>query len=66
MSERQIELRRRRHRKEKMPKLKAKLAKAKEGREKDNILRKIVALSPTWLSMQTKTQAPPPAPAKKK
>jgi hypothetical protein len=48
MVERRIELRRRYHRKAKMRKLKAKLATAKEGREKDNILRKIHILSPWW------------------
>jgi hypothetical protein len=48
MVERRIELKRRYHRKKKMAKLKAKLATAKEGREKDNILRKIHLLSPWW------------------
>jgi hypothetical protein len=48
MVERRKELSRRYHRKEKIAKLKAKLAKAKDGREKDNILRKIHLLSPFW------------------
>jgi hypothetical protein len=48
MVERRIELKRRYHRKKKMAKLKAKLATAKEGREKENILRKIHILSPWW------------------
>lgn len=48
MVERKIELNRRYHRKKKMRKLKAKLAIAKEGREKENILRKIHFLSPWW------------------
>jgi len=48
MVERRIELNRRYHRKKKMRKLKAKLATAKDGREKENILRKIHLLSPFW------------------
>jgi hypothetical protein len=48
MVERRIELNRRYHRKKKMRKLKAKLAAARDGREKDNILRKIHLLSPSW------------------
>ncbi len=48
MVERRIELNRRYHRKKKMAKLKAKLATAKEGRERDNLLRKIHMLSPYW------------------
>jgi hypothetical protein len=48
MVERKIELRRRQHRKKKMAKLKARLAKAKDGRERDNVLRKIHILSPWW------------------
>jgi len=48
MVERKIELKRRYHRKQKLRKLKAKLATAKEGREKDNLLRKIRLLSPWW------------------
>jgi hypothetical protein len=48
MVERKIELRRRRQRLKKMTKLKAKLAKFKDGREKDNILQKIHRISPWW------------------
>jgi hypothetical protein len=52
MVERKIELNRRYHRKKKMRKLKAKLATAKEGREKENLLRKIHILSPWWSEPQ--------------
>jgi hypothetical protein len=48
MVERKIELKRRYHRKKKMIKLKAKLALAKDQREKDLILQKIHMLSPWW------------------
>ena len=48
MVERRSELKRRYHRKEKMAKLKAKLAAAKTGGEKDVILKKIHVLSPWW------------------
>jgi hypothetical protein len=48
MVERRSELKRRYHRKKKMAKLKAKLAGAKDGREKDAILKKIHILSPWW------------------
>ena len=48
MVERKIELKRRYHRKKKMAKLKAKLAAAKDAREKDAILKKIHVLSPWW------------------
>ncbi len=48
MVERRRELRRRYHRKSKMRKLKARLAAAKDGRDRDNILRKIHLLSPEW------------------
>ena len=48
MVERRSELKRRYHRKAKMTKLKAKLAAAKTGGEKDTILKKIHALSPWW------------------
>lgn len=53
MVERRKELDRRYHRKQKMRKLKARLAAAKEGRERDNILRKIRLLSPDWKEPQT-------------
>lgn len=48
MVERKIELKRRQHRRKKMFKLKARLAAAKDGRDKDNILLKIHHLSPWW------------------
>lgn len=48
MVERKSELKRRYHRKEKMAKLKAKLAAAKTGGDKDAILKKIHILSPWW------------------
>jgi hypothetical protein len=48
MVERRMELRRRYHRKKKMAKLKAKLATAKDGRDKDTLLHKIHMLSPWW------------------
>jgi hypothetical protein len=48
MVERRTELNRRYHRKQKLHKLKSKLAKAKDGREKENILKKIHLLSPWW------------------
>jgi hypothetical protein len=48
MVERKRELKRRYHRKNKIPKLRAKLAAAKDHREKEAILRKIHALSPWW------------------
>ena len=49
MVERRSELSRRYHRKKKMSKLKAKLAAAKDGRERETILRKIHLLSPWWI-----------------
>lgn len=48
MVERKIELRRTRSRRAKLTKLKAKLAKAKTGGEKDTILKKIHRISPFW------------------
>jgi hypothetical protein len=48
MVERRIELNRRYHRKHKLKKLKSKLATAKDGRERENILKKIHAISPMW------------------
>ena len=48
MVERRSELRRRQARKKKMFKLKAKLATAKEGRDKDLVLQKIHVMSPWW------------------
>jgi hypothetical protein len=48
MVERRMELKRRRHRTQKLRKLKTKLAAAKDSRERDNILHKIHVLSPWW------------------
>jgi hypothetical protein len=48
MVERRMELNRRYHRKHKMRKLKSRLATAKDNRERDQILKKIRALSPWW------------------
>jgi hypothetical protein len=48
MVERKIELKRRQHRRKKMFKLKARLAAAKDGREREHVLHKIHALSPWW------------------
>jgi hypothetical protein len=48
MVERRTELKRRYHRHKKMAKLKARLAAAKDQRERDAILRKIHILSPWW------------------
>jgi hypothetical protein len=49
MVERKSELKRRRHRREKMFKLKSKLTRAKDAREKDVLLKKIHRLSPMWV-----------------
>jgi hypothetical protein len=48
MVERRSELKRRQHRKKKMRKLKARLAAAKDGREREQVLQKIHILSPWW------------------
>jgi hypothetical protein len=48
MVERRMELKRRQHRRKKMLKLKAKLAAAKDARDRDAILKKIHVLSPWW------------------
>lgn len=48
MVERKSELRRRYHRKEKMRKLKKKLAAATNDQERDKIMGKILRLSPDW------------------
>jgi hypothetical protein len=64
MVERRSELKRKRARTKKMLKLKARLAKAKEGRERDQILNKIHVISPWWKDPNAPaTPAPPPAPA---
>ena len=46
--ERRTELNRRYHRKKKMAKLKARLAAAKDSKEHDTILNKILHMSPWW------------------
>ena len=48
MVERKIELRRRRHRREKLLKLKSKLATTKEPGKREEILKKIHVISPWW------------------
>jgi hypothetical protein len=48
MVERRSELNRRYGRKKKLAKLKAKLRAAKDGREKEHILKKIHLISPLW------------------
>jgi hypothetical protein len=48
MVERKTELKRRYQRKKKMTKLKKKLATAKDGREKEAVLKKILVISPFW------------------
>jgi hypothetical protein len=48
MVERKTELKRRYHRKKKLSKLKRKLAAAKDGREKEAVLKKIHVISPFW------------------
>ncbi len=48
MVERKKELKRRYNRKSKLAKLKHKLATAKDGRERENVLKKIHAISPFW------------------
>ncbi len=48
MVERKIELGRRYHRKEKMRKLKRKLAAAKTDHDREKVMTKIRALSPFW------------------
>jgi hypothetical protein len=49
MVERRRELDQRYQRKKKMAKLKMKLANAKDGRERDNVLKKIHRISPWWV-----------------
>ena len=48
MVERKSELKRRQHRRKKMLKLKARLASAKDARERETILQKIHVQSPWW------------------
>ena len=52
MVERKKELKRKYHRAQKMPKLKAKLAAAKDEKEREKILYKIRRLSPFWTEPQ--------------
>ena len=59
MVERRTELDRRFQRKKKMRKLKAKLAAAKDPRDRDTLLKKIHRISPWWLEPK-----PAAAPAK--
>jgi hypothetical protein len=54
MVERRKELNQRYHRKKKLSKLKAKLAAARDGREKDTILKKIHRISPWWTETKAK------------
>ena len=54
MVERRIELGRRYHRKEKMRKLKRKLAAAKNDGDREKVLAKIRALSPFWTPAEKK------------
>ena len=61
MVERRSELKRRYHRKKKMRKLKAKLAAAKDGRDRDNILRKIRLMSPMAVERKPAPAAQKPA-----
>ena len=48
MVEKKIELKRRRTRIKKMRKLKTKLALAKDGRDRDQVVQKIKKVSPWW------------------
>lgn len=52
MVERKKELKRRYSRKAKMRKLKTKLARAKDSREKETILKRIHKLNPAWKEPQ--------------
>jgi hypothetical protein len=52
MVERRSELNRRYHRKKKLNKLKARLATAKDGRERDALLKKIHKISPFWTEVK--------------
>ena len=48
MVERRKELNQRYQRKKKLAKLKARLAAAKDGRERENVIKKIHRISPWW------------------
>lgn len=52
MVERRKELDQRYHRKKKMAKLKNKLANAKDGRERETIIKKIHVISPWWVEQK--------------
>lgn len=52
MVERRTELNRRYQRKAKMRKLKSRLARAKDAREKENVLKKIHKMNPMWKEPQ--------------
>jgi hypothetical protein len=56
MVERRTELKRRQHRRKKLLKLKARLAAAKDGRERDQVVRKIHTLSPWWREPQARAR----------
>jgi hypothetical protein len=53
MVERRKELDQRYKRKKKLGKLKARLASAKDGRDRENILKKIHRISPWWTEVKT-------------
>jgi hypothetical protein len=59
MVERRKELDRRYHRKKKLAKLKRKIAKMKDGRDKDAVLHKIHLLSPWWTETPVKAPETP-------
>ncbi len=63
MVERRIELDRRYQRKKKMTKLKAKLAAAKDAREKEAVLKRIKKISPWWKEPAKADATPAPAAA---
>lgn len=65
MVERRKELDHRYQRKKKMTKLKAKLAKAKDSRERELVLKKIHTISPFWEEPKAEPAAAKPAKAKK-
>jgi hypothetical protein len=64
MVERRIELNRRYSRKKKMTKLKARLAAAKDGREREAVLVKIRKVSPGWTEAESKPPKAEGKPAK--
>jgi hypothetical protein len=48
MGERKTELKRRRHRRQKMLKLKGKLVTAKDARDREQIIKRIQRVNPMW------------------